>query len=183
MKKFPEALAFIERQVTAQRHAGQVTDVQRLGKSARPADVSAVIKRKQLISSEDSVDSLAHAQLGVLRKGAEGGGKGGTAVKTGPPQGKHGQRQTRKCYNCGHIGHWAADCHEPPQKDVRGGKGGQKERRINSVRSCRRRRSSSRKYGRGSPLCGARTWSGVRLCSLSCEHEACLVDVVLASST
>ena len=40
LEKFPEAIAFIETQISSYRHAGQVTEVQGLGKSVRPADSS-----------------------------------------------------------------------------------------------------------------------------------------------
>ncbi len=142
LKQYPAALAFVERQISSHRHAGQVTEVQRMAKQVRPVDgsrpvpmdLSAMIEALENLQggpemeeteeSEDhgaaacSDDPLA-AVVAALR-GAKGGGKG--SGKSGGRNSSTAKRPfTCECFNCGKKGHMAVDCRQPKKERPKGG--------------------------------------------------------------
>ena len=60
LKQFPEALVYVERQISAYRHAGHVIEVQRLGKPIHTVDKQA---------RADGLISSSKCHRGALRIG------------------------------------------------------------------------------------------------------------------
>jgi hypothetical protein len=124
LRTFPEALAFVRRQVADQRHAAQAQVVQRGGahQGPSPMDVSQLITHYELMlhgtAAEEappsawSQESEDWTYLAALKGKAKGKGK--------ESKGK-GKGEDRDCYNCGIKGHLSRDC---PAKGAKGdGKG------------------------------------------------------------
>jgi hypothetical protein len=126
LRTFPEALAYVRRQVADHRHANQAQAVQRAAhQGPAPMDVSALNAAYEWLHGGSPEDApLAPTSwpqesesLETLIAALKGKGKG----KGKESKGK-GKGEDRDCYNCGVKGHLSRDC-PAPQKSKGDGKG------------------------------------------------------------
>ena len=137
LRKYPEAIAYVRRQVTEQRRASQVAQAQRQGRHGpTPMDLGAVTNNPlaQLLAAIERVTNALEAREATGTQGEETEwdsienplDKVIAALK-GQGKGKKGAQhstEARTCFKCGKKGHIQANCWSTATTDDKsGGKG------------------------------------------------------------
>jgi hypothetical protein len=135
LRTFPEAIAFVRRQIADHRHANQAQAVQRSAhQGPAPMDVSALNAAWEdapLAQTWPHEPEESWNYVGALNGIGKGKGKG-----KGESKGKgKGKGEDRECYNCGTKGHISRDCPHPPKPkgDGKGAKGKGKAWGVNNL--------------------------------------------------
>ena len=137
LRRYPEAIAYVRRQVTEQYRANQVAQVQKQGRQGpTPMDVGSVRTDplKQLLAAIERVSGAAGAESGNFPDestewdAVENPLDKIIAAIKGHGKGKKGAQQprsdTRTCFRCGKTGHIMANCPGTAAGDERpGGQG------------------------------------------------------------
>lgn len=121
LRTFPQALAYVRRQVADHRHANQAQAVQRAAhQGPAPMDVSAISAAYEWLHGGSPEEAHEESEVEILIAALKGKGKG----KGKESKGK-GKGEDRDCYNCGVKGHLSRDCPAPPKPkgDGKGAKG------------------------------------------------------------
>lgn len=101
LKSYPEALMYVRRHLTDQRHAVQVEAVRERGHA--PMDISAFIAAIGRMNGGRHELGTEEAAIAALRD-------------------REGKGDSRECYNCGKVGHLARDCPDPKKTSPTKGK-------------------------------------------------------------
>ena len=137
LRKYPEAIAYVRRQVTEQRHASQVAQVQKQGRHGpAPMDLGSVttdplaqlLAAVERVAKESEASEAASTQEEEVEwSNVENPLDKVIAALKGLGKGKKGAQQsneTRTCFKCGKKGHIQANCWSTAAGDEKpGGKG------------------------------------------------------------